>query len=94
MDPLYNALSQFRRRKFDKCIEICTDILDKQPLDQAAWCLKMRALTQRIYVDDMETEELIDMDSMDENAVAAAPRPGTSIKTANYGNVPQSSLVT
>ncbi|GJQ87316.1 hypothetical protein Trydic_g17364 [Trypoxylus dichotomus] len=94
MDALYKAVSQFRRRNYDKCIEICTDILDKQPLDQAAWCLKMRALTQRVYVDDIETEDLLDIDMMDENAVASAPRPGTSIKTTNYGNVPQSSAMT
>lgn len=94
MDTLYSALSQFRRRKYDKCIELCTTILEKQPLDQAVWCLKMRALTQRVYVDDMETEDLIDLDTMDENAVASAPRPGTSIKTSSYGNVPQTSAMT
>ncbi|RZC00554.1 tetratricopeptide repeat protein 8, partial [Asbolus verrucosus] len=82
MDPMYLALSLFRRRRYDKCADICTEILDKQPLDQAAWCLKMRALTQRVYVDDIESEELIESDFLDENAVASAPRPGTSIKTA------------
>lgn len=48
MDPLYLALSLYRRRRYDKCIEVCSSILDKQPLDQATWCLKMRALTQRV----------------------------------------------
>ena len=79
---MYLALSLFRRKKYDKCAEVCTEILDKQPLDQAAWCLKMRALTQRVYVDDIESEELIEGDFLDDNAVATAPRPGTSIKTA------------
>lgn len=81
MDPFYLALSLFRKRKFDKCVEVCTEVLDKQPLDQAAWCLKMRAMTQRIYVDDIESEEIPENDFLDENVVASAPRPGTSMKT-------------
>ncbi|KAJ8967484.1 hypothetical protein NQ314_002798 [Rhamnusium bicolor] len=82
MDPMYLALSLFRRRRYDKCVDICTSILDKQPLDQAAWCLKMRALTERVYVDDIESEEISETDFLDDNAVATAPRPGTSMKTA------------
>ncbi|KAI4460544.1 tetratricopeptide repeat protein 8 [Holotrichia oblita] len=93
MDPLYNALSQFKRRNYDKCVEICTNILDKQPLDQAVWCLKMRALTQRVYVDDLETEDVLDSDTMDDNVVATAPRPGTSLK-ANFASTAQTSLMT
>lgn len=82
MDPMYLALSLFRRRRYDKCIDICTSILDKQPLDQAAWCLKMRAMTQRVYVDDLESEQIGDSDFLDDNVLATAPRPGTSMKTA------------
>lgn len=81
MDPMYQALSLYRRRHYDKCIEICTDMLDKQPLDQAPWCLKMRALTQRVYVDDIESEDFPEVDFLDDHAVATAPRPGTSLKT-------------
>ncbi|XP_066260935.1 tetratricopeptide repeat protein 8 isoform X2 [Euwallacea similis] len=83
MDPMYLALSLFRRRCYDKCIDVCSSILDKQPLDQAAWCLKMRALTQRVYVDDLESEETaIQDDFLDGNVVATAPRPGTSLRTS------------
>ncbi|KAJ8932563.1 hypothetical protein NQ318_023096, partial [Aromia moschata] len=80
MDPMYLALSLIRRRRYDKCVEVCTGILDKEPLDQAAWCLKMRALTQRVYVDDLESEELPEDDFLEDNAIASAPRPGTSMK--------------
>lgn len=80
MEPLYAALSYFRRRNYDKCIEICTEILEKQPLDQATWCLKMRALTQKVYIDDIETEELVMGDLLDDDTIASAPRPGTSMK--------------
>ncbi|XP_022918542.1 tetratricopeptide repeat protein 8 [Onthophagus taurus] len=82
MDPLFNALSQFRRRNYDKCVDLCTEMLEKQPLDQAVWCLKMRALTQRIYVDDLDVEDM-DSDVFEESVVASAPRPGTSIKNGN-----------
>ncbi|XP_050313674.1 tetratricopeptide repeat protein 8 [Anthonomus grandis grandis] len=81
MEPLYVALSLFRRRHYEKCIEVCTSILEKQPLDQTAWCLKMRAMTQRVYVDDLESEEAPTEDNfLDSNVVATAPRPGTSLK--------------
>ncbi|KAH1009550.1 hypothetical protein HUJ04_001889 [Dendroctonus ponderosae] len=92
MDPMYLALSLFRRRHYDKCIDVCTSILDKQPLDQAAWCLKMRALTQRVYVDDLESEETtFQEDILDNSVVATAPRPGTSLKTP-ANTVPVTSL--
>lgn len=90
MDPLYLALSLYRRRYFDKCIETCTGILDKQPLDEAAWCLKMRAMTQRVYVDDIETEEFPETDFLDDHAVATAPRPGTSLQITE--TAPRSTL--
>lgn len=83
MDPFYEALSLFKRKNFEKCADVCTDILEKQPLDQAAWCLKMRALTQRVHIDDLEDDDGVgEEDFLDEHAMAAAPRPGTSMKTA------------
>ncbi|XP_065173914.1 tetratricopeptide repeat protein 8-like [Atheta coriaria] len=86
MDPLYVALSLYRRRHFDKCVDLCTLILEKQPLDQAAWCLKMRAMTQRVYVDDIDTEDINETDFLNENVVATAPRPGTSMRPATNSN--------
>ncbi|XP_018329576.1 tetratricopeptide repeat protein 8 [Agrilus planipennis] len=80
MDPLQEALSLFRRRNFNDCITKCTVILEKQPLDQATWCLKMKALTQRVYVDDIESDRIFVSDLNDENVIASAPRPGTSLK--------------
>lgn len=44
----------------------------------------MKALTQQVYVDDLETDEegIADI-LMDENAIAQMARPGTSLKTPN-----------
>ncbi|KAG1674550.1 Tetratricopeptide repeat protein 8 [Nymphon striatum] len=49
----------------------------------AAWTLKMRALTEQVYVDDLEADEegIAEM-FMDDNAIAQTARPGTSLKTA------------
>lgn len=94
MDLLYQALSQYRRRQYDKCVDICTAILDKQPLDQAAWCLKIKALTQRVYVDDLESEDTFGTgeESFDENVVATAPRVGTSMVTSTASGQPSGAM--
>lgn len=78
---MYIALSYYRRRKFDECIEVCTKLLTKNPYDQGAWVLKTRALTEQIYVDEVEVDEegIAEM-LMDDTAIAQVARPGTSLK--------------
>lgn len=34
IDPMFLAYSYFRRKKFEKCSEICGMILEKSPYDQ------------------------------------------------------------
>lgn len=49
---------------------------------QCAWTLKTRALTEQVYVDDLDLEEeSISESLLDENAIAQTARPGTSLKT-------------
>ncbi|XP_023384634.1 tetratricopeptide repeat protein 8 [Pteropus vampyrus] len=81
MEPLLLAWSYFRRRKFQLCADLCTQMLEKSPYDQAAWILKARALTEMVYVDeiDIDQEGIAEM-MLDENAIAQVPRPGTSLK--------------
>ncbi|XP_062946053.1 tetratricopeptide repeat protein 8 isoform X2 [Cynocephalus volans] len=81
LDPLFLAWSYFRRRKFQLCADLCTQMLEKSPYDQAAWILKARALTEMVYVDetDVDQEGIAEM-ILDENAIAQVPRPGTSLK--------------
>ena len=79
MDPFFLATSRFNRHRYDECIDICTQMLDKNPYDQAAWLLKCKALTKKSWVDDLEIDEEGVADIlMDENSLATAPRPGTS----------------
>ena len=33
MDPLWKAMSKYRRGKYDDCIEICDRILERSPGD-------------------------------------------------------------
>ena len=48
---------------------------------QAAWALKTRALTEQVYVDEVDVDEegIAEM-LMDDNAIANVTRPGTSLK--------------
>ena len=34
LNPIWLAQSKLRRRRFDECIEICTDVLQANPYDQ------------------------------------------------------------
>ncbi len=34
MDPLFQAMSFFRRRKFEQCVEVASHLLEKNPNDQ------------------------------------------------------------
>ncbi|XP_037550955.1 tetratricopeptide repeat protein 8 isoform X3 [Nematolebias whitei] len=81
MDPLFLALSYFRRRKLQQCSDICTKILQDSPYDQAAWSLKTRALTEMVYIDevDVDQEGIAEM-MLDENSIAQVARPGTSLR--------------
>ncbi|KAK0093565.1 hypothetical protein PV326_013233 [Microctonus aethiopoides] len=77
----FTAISLFNRRKFDECTAICTALLKKRPLDQAVWILKMRSLTLKLYVDDIEGEEEGIAESLLDNyTIASLPKPGTSLK--------------
>ncbi|KAM8783010.1 tetratricopeptide repeat protein 8 isoform 3-T3 [Rhynchonycteris naso] len=91
MEPLLLAWSYFRRRKFQLCADLCTQMLEQSPYDQepgaelavsqAAWILKARALTEMVYVDEIDVgQEGIAEVILDENAIAQVPRPGTSLK--------------
>lgn len=57
MDPFYLAISLFKRKKFDECINVCNDLLQKDTQQKGPWELKMRAMTQRVYVDDIEADD-------------------------------------
>ena len=84
MDPLFKALSLYRRRRFEESILVCSNELAKNPLDQAFWTLKMQCLTRQIYVDDVEAdEEGIAESVLSDEVIADVARPGTSLKTAN-----------
>eukprot|EP00398_MALV-I-01_sp_L67-1_P000936 gene936-802_t len=81
LNPFFMALSKYRRRKYDAAIDICSNLLRENSLDQAAWFLKVRSFTCRDWIDDLEIDEEGVADAiMDENSMAACPRPGTSLK--------------
>jgi tetratricopeptide repeat protein 8 len=80
MDPLFMATLRFRTHRYEECVAMCTELLNANPYDQAAWYLKCRSLTLLRWVDDTDFEEEGVADALlDENATAALPRPGTSL---------------
>lgn len=81
LNPAFLAISKHRRRRFDQSIDATTRILEQQPLDRLAWFIKTRSLTDKMYIDDTDLEEegIADV-LLDENVMAKAPRPGTSLK--------------
>ena len=87
VDPFWRAQSLFRRRRFEECIDICTELLSKNPLDKAAWYLKTRAMTENDFIDDCDLEEdtLGDL-IVNEEVMNSLPRPGTSLSRPLTGS--------
>ena len=87
MDPFFLAASKLRRKHYDECIDICNQLLAKNPYDQAAWFLKCRSLTLKCWIDDLEIDEegMADL-LLDENSVSSVPRPGTSLQRPSTGS--------
>jgi len=86
INPAFLALSRFRRRRYEECVEICSGILTENPYDKAIWLLKCQALTAMTYIDDSDLEEQGIADTvMDENATSKTPRPGTSLQRPTTG---------
>ncbi|KAK6038668.1 hypothetical protein COOONC_23827 [Cooperia oncophora] len=80
-DGLFKALRLYRNNQIQACEEECTKLLRKNPLDQAAWALKLSCLTDPVYVDELENEEIgIAETFLDQNVIAPNARPGTSFQ--------------
>ncbi|KAL0216725.1 hypothetical protein P9112_008909 [Eukaryota sp. TZLM1-RC] len=98
LDPLYLANYHYRIQDYDACITNCTNLLQQNPRDQAAWFLKCKALSSKNYLDDidMDDEGMADL-LLDSNSTSDAPRPGTSFarpmtsKTSRAGDKPMTS---
>jgi hypothetical protein len=48
INPIWLAQSRLRRRRFDECIEICTDVLEKNPYDQVGTLTAAARLTHSV----------------------------------------------
>lgn len=91
VDPVWLAMSHFRRGMLDSAISKCDALLEVNQLDSAVWLLKCRALTKKDYMDDAEMEdEGVGELLLDETGIQDAPRPGTSIRGATGKSVNQS----
>lgn len=57
LDEIYVALTLYRQRKYDKCVDLCNKLMLSTMHQKMAWELKMRAVTQRVYIDDIEADD-------------------------------------
>lgn len=59
MGTFYEAISLYRRRNYSACIDKCNVLLLSADGAQqkGPWELKMRAMTQRVFVDDIEADD-------------------------------------
>ena len=78
VDPLFLALSRFRRRRFEECIQGCNRGIRENGSDIALICLKTAAMTSMAYEVDPQDEAEA---PLDEETIANIPRPGTSLKS-------------
>lgn len=93
MDPLFMALSYHRRRKFQKSIEKCSELLSQNPFDQAAWVLKALSLTEQVYVDEVDADDDGIAESlMEDNYMANVSRPGTSLRKPQTSSGPTQNI--
>ncbi|MFH4975638.1 hypothetical protein AB6A40_002347 [Gnathostoma spinigerum] len=94
VDLLLEALILFRRNKVKEASEICSNILNKNPLDQAAWSLKLCCLTEEMYVDELENDESSVAETfLDDSVIAPNARPGTSFsRPVTTGNGPSQAV--
>ncbi|KAM8718097.1 hypothetical protein ACLKA7_004755 [Drosophila subpalustris] len=73
-----------RRRDLEAVGGVATPSIMPTWLMESVWQLKMRALTQRVYLDDLEVDDAADevTEEVEFERIATAARPGSSIKTA------------
>lgn len=45
MDPFFSAISLYRRHNFEKCVEVCTHILDEKPYDEVRFVTNSKLKT-------------------------------------------------
>ncbi|CCD74239.1 Tetratricopeptide repeat protein 8 [Caenorhabditis elegans] len=73
------ACRLFRENRLAEAEAVCTNLLRKNPLDQATWALKMQCLSDSTYVDELENEDMgLAETFLDQNVIAPNARPGTS----------------
>ena len=81
LDPFYLALLYFKINRIEDAHRECAKLLERNPLDQAAWSLKLACFAEEVFVDELENDEAGLADAyMDLGTqVATAARPGTSL---------------
>lgn len=51
MDPFYEALSLFRRQKYEECADKCSELLENNPRDQVLKIQNVLTLILKLFCD-------------------------------------------
>lgn len=51
MDPFYEALSLFRRQKYEECADKCSELLENNPRDQVLKIQNVLTLILKLFYD-------------------------------------------
>ena len=87
METFNLALSRYNRNRFDGCIQLCDELLKRNPNDLATQLLKIHAIRRKNYVDHLECdEETLGEMILDDHSIASVPRPGTSLRAITTNN--------
>lgn len=57
LDEVHRALYLYRQRKYDSCVDLCNKLMLNSVHQKMVYELKMRAMTQRVYIDDIEADD-------------------------------------
>jgi two-component SAPR family response regulator len=70
---IFKANYHLRFHNYEDCIKLCDEVLKLNPLEQSAWCLKARALTNAAYIgEDQENiaDEIFENHAISTSAAA------------------------
>jgi tetratricopeptide repeat protein 8 len=74
---LGDAIQLFNSHQFNECRDLCTELLVKNPYDQAVWLLKVRSITELSRQDDsLDNYDAPPPDNyLDDSAAGRTPLP-------------------
>ncbi|CAI2353605.1 unnamed protein product [Caenorhabditis sp. 36 PRJEB53466] len=88
------AYRLFRNNRLSDAEAVCTNLLRKNPLDQATWALKLQCLSDSTYVDELENEDVgLAETFLDQNTKTTAKGVNPILRPSTNAGRPLSGVV-